>query len=65
MGTNYYAIRDASDGREDAEQHHIGKSSIGWPFTFRAHERLSVHDWPTWQRYLSRPGIRIRNEYGV
>jgi len=64
LGTNYFAIRDATEGRDDAVQHHIGKSAGGWPFMFRAHEEMGVHDWPTWQRYLSRPGIRIKNKYG-
>ncbi|SFU94198.1 MULTISPECIES: hypothetical protein [unclassified Methylobacterium] len=61
MGTNYFAVRDGTEA--NAVQHHIGKSSAGWPFCFRAYGDLGVHDWPTWRRYLSRPGIRIVSEY--
>ncbi len=66
MGTNYYAVRDRAPdqpGDPELDRLHIGKSSAGWPFNFRAHERLGLVDWPSWRRNLSRPGIRIVNEY--
>lgn len=64
MGTNYYAVRNAVGHVEPGlDRLHIGKSAIGWPFQFHAIEHLGVHDWPTWRRYLLRPGIRIVSEY--
>ncbi len=63
MGTNYYARLDACPhcGRSDDELH-IGKSSGGWTFSFRAHE--NIRSWRDWQEFLAKPNVRIFDEYG-
>ena len=70
MGTNYYAIRDASPpcdhcGRYDeAERLHIGKSSAGWCFALHVIPDRGLTDLPEWMALLSSPGWRIEDEYG-
>lgn len=63
MGTNYYARVDPCQhcGRSD-EQVHIGKSSVGWQFSFHATE--SIRSKAQWMEFLQRPNIRIYDEYG-
>lgn len=61
MGTNYYHRRNVCDccGRFDLE--HIGKSSIGWQFTFHATAtERTFQDWAT----ALRAGGTIEDEYG-
>jgi hypothetical protein len=56
MGTNYY-WRDApcnECGRYD--EHHVGKSSAGWSFGFRAYPHLlSSDEHPEWGHYPCSP----------
>lgn len=42
---------------------HIGKSSAGWKFGFRAHDDLGLISWAAWRKYLKRRVIR--DEYGA
>lgn len=65
MGTNYFAAKQCCERCGTVpDLIHIGKSAAGWPFMFRADEKLGAHDWPTWRRALSRPGLSIQDEYG-
>lgn len=61
MGTNYYLRTDACDkcGRADHETH-IGKSSVGWTFSFHATEEIK--DEAAWREAISKG--RIFDEYG-
>lgn len=68
MGTNYYVqtppCPSACAHCSDQEQLHLGKSSGGWRFLFRADP-----DWPRQQafaRWLARAAAgRIEDEYGA
>jgi len=72
MGTNYYHRTNicAACGRYD--EHHIGKSSIGWTFSFHGEREPEpelnplggvVQSWQDWQLRLHAAGT-IFNEYG-
>lgn len=66
MGTNYYAKRiqnvcPACGRGDESETIHIGKSSAGW--CFGLHVTDALPDLEAWKRYLSLPGIVIKNEY--
>jgi hypothetical protein len=77
MGTNYYVHTGPSCGGK-CEQHcrgeeiHLGKSSVGWAFTFRAYPPgehaagmppFAVVDYASWERLLWLG--EIRSEYGA
>lgn len=78
MGTNYYVDTPPSCGGRCAthcrgEEIHLGKSSAGWAFSFRAYPELSpvdgpeavtwpVRDFASWLRLLDLGPIR--DEYG-
>ena len=48
MGTNYYAVRNRPSVEEPI---HIGKSSIGWKFSFQSHNE-QYHEPPIiWNTY--------------
>jgi len=62
MGTNYTLRKNICDKCEHAkEKLHIGKSSGGWSFTFRAHDEPHIHNAKDWERELKTG--RIFNEY--
>jgi len=63
MGTNYYACTDDTPGIEDGL--HIGKSSGGWDFLWRGHERLNLTTRELWEGYLRQPRVTIVAEHGV
>jgi len=68
MGTNYY-VSTVDDPDEDGPLH-IGKSSVGWRFTF--HEcvvgEAVLNSTGAWRRFLAMidtaPGSPIEDEYG-
>lgn len=61
MGTNYYVKRcSCKTCGHIPEQEHIGKSSVGWTFTFRG--TTVCRSWEQWQEYLK--GRVIVDEYG-
>lgn len=77
MGTNYYAeIKPPCPTcGHGGEKIHIGKSSQGWPFTFRGYDeehsysdrtevKAVLRDWATWKTWLLSTGGRILDEYG-
>jgi hypothetical protein len=61
MGTNYYARYGHCPECSRYEEEHIGKSSVGWTFSF--HAPFGIKSWKDWQGYLQRDGITIANEY--
>ena len=66
MGTNYYAIIDSCPHCKRGEKLHIGKSSGGWEFLFRAYQPPHVPVlmlYKDWIELLERPTTVITNEY--
>lgn len=71
MGTNYYWFKDVCAHCKRAEaKYHVGKSSIGWSFSFQA---LEAHESPTGRPIVSAADWRevfaagqgiLRDEYG-
>lgn len=63
MGTNYYVASDHCKccDRYD-EDYHIGKSSLGWAFSFRGYRPERLVSWAAWKEFL-RDKV-IMNEYG-
>lgn len=71
MGTNYYIVEPLTINNKHQERWyerqnmHVGKSSMGWTFTFHANGQLK-----TWRehlefyKYLDSVGWVIINEYG-
>lgn len=59
MGTNYYHVHNICPCCKRADTEHIGKSSIGWQFTFHATEQ--ARSWQDWKRLLQ--DGEIRDEY--
>lgn len=73
MGTNYYAHNKKTTceccGRaDDMDILHIGKSSIGWTFSFQGfdekYHQPKIKSLKDWKIFLSDPDIFIQNEYG-
>ena len=72
MGTNYYALTDVCPHcLRGSAKIHIGKSSVGWRFLFRAYKEFDWDD--PGVRWRSREELRqwmidrevsIENEYG-
>jgi hypothetical protein len=63
MSTNYYAKwPDYPSGLEGL---HIGKSSYGWEFLFRAHPGLELTTAAAWHRFLGHPWVDIVTEDGT
>lgn len=61
MGTNYYAkVKDAPA----LEPLHIGKSSGGWEFLWRAHPELGLESVTQWRKFLDHPWVEIYTDYG-
>lgn len=63
MGTNYYVKKNHCDSCDRYDTIHIGKSSYGWVFMFRAHEDIPLLSWKQWKEYLK--GSKIQDEYGA
>lgn len=63
MGTNYYVAKNACEccNRYD-EEYHIGKSSMGWSFTFQGYPWNKLTSWKQWKEFLKDQDIR--DEYG-
>ena len=64
MGTNYYVYIANEDVTKDAEELHIGKSSIGWVFSLRIHPERGIHTLYDWMPVLLNHQNVIRDEYG-
>ena len=63
MGTNYYVAKNRCEccNRYDAE-YHIGKSSMGWAFTFQGYKWNKLTSWKEWKEFLK--DQEIMDEYG-
>ena len=63
MGTNYYVAKNLCEccDRYDRE-YHIGKSSMGWAFTFQGYKYDNLTTWKLWKEYLK--DKTIKDEYG-
>jgi hypothetical protein len=63
MGTNYYVAKNLCEccNRYD-EEYHIGKSSMGWAFTFQGYKYDNLTTWKLWKEYLKNQ--IIKDEYG-
>jgi hypothetical protein len=53
MGTNYYVATNHCEccDRYD-EEYHIGKSSMGWAFSFRGYPSERLESWKQWKEFL-------------
>ena len=70
MGTNYYAqVNVCKHCQRPSHSLHIGKSSGGWTFSFRAYEKydseyeIVIRSWEDWEKFLQRPDVTICDEY--
>ena len=53
MGTNYYVATNHCEccDRYD-EEYHIGKSSMGWAFSFHGYPAERLVSWAAWKEFL-------------
>ena len=65
MGTNYYAKPREDPLNLSGEGLHIGKSSGGWEFLWRAHKDRDLISAAAWRETLSHPSVMIVAEYGL
>lgn len=66
MGTNYYHRTNICPHCNRYDEHHIGKSSAGWTFSFRGYhdyDELEIKSYAEWLSILESGGV-IYNEYG-
>lgn len=63
MGTNYYVVKNCCEhcNRYD-EEYHIGKSSMGWAFSFQGYRPERLVSWKQWKEFLKNQ--IIMDEYG-
>jgi len=69
MGTNFYAHTDVCKCcNRPREKMHIGKSSMGWTFSFHAIKDLydyeDIVSYKDWLKILSKKNVKIYDEYG-
>ena len=64
MGTNYYARFNICECCGRLDELHLGKSSAGWAFSFRAHEKPKLHSYKDILQWLQNKKAVIVNEYG-
>lgn len=71
MGTNYYMRKNICPNCGRYDELHIGKSSIGWQFTFQGYERdelkeigidIPIKSFADWRKILKKE--KIFDEYG-
>ena len=65
MGTNFYVENRKccpTCGKPVDEVHHIGKSSMGWRFTFHGYREHNLNSAKEWLAYLA--DKQIVDEYG-
>jgi len=67
MGTNYYQRTDICDHCNRFKEKHIGKSSMGWQFSFRGYNGMedqpTIRSFEDWKKQLQSDG-EIFDEYG-
>ena len=65
MGTNYYLRhKPCPNCGNVARELHIGKSSIGWQFSFRGYRDLNIHSYQDWLEEFKDERREIVDEYG-
>ncbi len=63
MGTNYYVAKNKCECcKRFDEEYHIGKSSIGWAFSFQGYKWNKLTSWSAWKEFLETE--QIVDEYG-
>ncbi len=63
MGCNYYVqFKTCEHCNNTPDDLHIGKSSMGWTFSFHAIPGLGLTSWKAWKKYLVKKSIV--DEYG-
>lgn len=63
MGTNYYVAKNICEHcKRHDEEYHIGKSSVGWAFSFQGYRWNKLVSWKAWKEFLK--DQTIVNEYG-
>ena len=65
METNYFHRTDICETCNRFKERHIGKSSIGWQFSFKGHNEIhpEIYSFEDWKRELQADG-KIFTEYG-
>jgi hypothetical protein len=73
MGTNYYTFTERKCKHKEKEEYcwncfntgfeklHIGKSSVGWQFSFKGYKHF-IETFQDWEKFLK--DKKIYNEYG-
>lgn len=65
MGTNYYLrTKPCKICGSVKKELHIGKSSCGWQFLFRAYPEENIFSYKQWLQEISDPNKEVVNEYG-
>lgn len=63
MSTNYYVTTKPCECCKRYDEHyHIGKSSMGWAFSFQGYPDEQLNSWKAWKEFLKNE--IIMNEYG-
>ena len=63
MGTNYYVVKNKCECcKRFDEEYHIGKSSVGWAFSFQGYRWNKLISWSAWKEFLKYQ--YIMDEYG-
>ena len=67
MGTVYYAFYNYCEHCERVDKLCIGKLSVGFKPALRAHykKNFSITSWCEWKKFLNKPGVVIKDEYGT
>jgi hypothetical protein len=64
VGTNYYALADATcDNPDHTERLHIGKLSMGWKPGLHGYPDRGLVSWARWREFLQQ-GRVVEDEYG-
>jgi hypothetical protein len=63
VGTNYYVVKNKCECcKRFDEEYHIGKSSVGWAFSFQGYKWNKLTSWSAWKEFLKSQSIV--DEYG-
>jgi len=63
VGTNYYVVKNKCECcKRFDEEYHIGKSSVGWAFSFQGYRWNKLISWSAWKEFLKYQ--YIMDEYG-
>lgn len=66
MGCNYYLVSDpCKECGKESFRRHIGKSSVGWQFHFRAYPEDNIFCYHDWVLKIKHPNFYIIDEYDI